>query len=45
VNIISLLEKGDFVPLIDCTYPITEIKEAFKYMLSGEKRGNVVIEF
>ncbi|MCA0365075.1 MAG: NAD(P)-dependent alcohol dehydrogenase [Bacteroidetes bacterium] len=44
-HIISLLEKGDFVPLIDCTYPITEIKEAFKYMLSGEKRGNVVIEF
>ncbi len=44
-HIINLLETGEFVPLIDRTYPISEIKEAFNYMLSGEKRGNVVITF
>lgn len=39
-----LLESGKFVPLIDRIYPLGDIKKAFDYMLSGEKRGSVVIK-
>lgn len=38
-----LLETGKFVPLIDRIYPLTDIKNAFNYMLTGEKRGSVVV--
>jgi NADPH:quinone reductase-like Zn-dependent oxidoreductase len=39
----ALIEKGAFTPLIDRIYNLDEIREAFSYMLTGEKRGNVVI--
>lgn len=38
-----ILESGDFIPLIDRVYPLAEIRSAFDYMLTGEKRGSVVI--
>lgn len=39
-----LLESGQFVPLIDKVYPLNDIKSAFDYMLTGEKRGSVVVQ-
>lgn len=40
----DLAEKGKFKPLIDRTYSLDEIKEAFAYVNSGQKIGNVVIK-
>ena len=39
----GLIEKGKFSPLIDRRYRISEISEAFEYVLSGQKKGNVII--
>lgn len=39
-----LLENGTYKPLIDSVYPLSEIQDAFRYMLTGQKRGNVVIK-
>lgn len=39
----DLLAQGKFKPLIDRTYPLEEIREAFTYVDSGEKVGNVVL--
>lgn len=41
--IINLLETGKFKPVIDREYPLSEISEAYKYVLSGNKTGNVII--
>lgn len=37
------LQDGFFKPLIDREYPLEEIREAFKYVLTGQKIGNVVL--
>lgn len=37
------LESGDFRPVIDRTYPLEDIVEAYRYVESGRKVGNVVI--
>lgn len=39
----SLLEQHQFKPLIDRIYPLDQIQEAYKYVASGQKIGNVVI--
>ena len=39
----DLLAHGKFKPLMDRTYPLEEIREAFTYVDSGEKVGNVVL--
>jgi NADPH:quinone reductase-like Zn-dependent oxidoreductase len=39
----DLVEKGSFKPVIDRKYPIDKIAEAFKYVATGEKIGNVII--
>lgn len=39
----ELIEKGSFRPVIDRTYPIEKIAEAFTYVASAQKRGNVII--
>jgi NADPH:quinone reductase-like Zn-dependent oxidoreductase len=39
----KLLESGKFKPLIDRTYPLQEIVDAYEYVASGQKVGNVVI--
>ncbi len=40
----DLAEKGKFKPLIDRTYTLDQIKEAFEYVNSGQKIGNVIIK-
>ena len=40
----DLAEKGKFKPLIDRTYSLDQIKEAFEYVNSGKKIGNVIIK-
>jgi len=39
----QLLEQGTFRPLIDREYPLEKIAEAFSYVETGQKTGNVVI--
>lgn len=37
------MERGLFRPLVDRSYPLTEIVEAYRYVETGQKIGNVVI--
>jgi NADPH:quinone reductase-like Zn-dependent oxidoreductase len=37
------IEKGKFKPIIDRKYPLEKIAEAFDYVATGQKVGNVVI--
>ena len=37
------LESGAFRPVLDRTYPLEDIVEAYRYVESGQKVGNVVI--
>jgi len=39
----ELMEKGKFKPLIDRKYPLEQIADAYSYVLTGEKTGNVLI--
>jgi NADPH:quinone reductase-like Zn-dependent oxidoreductase len=39
----ELLESGEFRPLIDRRYPLDQIVEAYTYVETGQKIGNVVI--
>jgi NADPH:quinone reductase-like Zn-dependent oxidoreductase len=39
----GLLESGAFTPVIDRRYPLDEIVEAYRYVETGQKVGNVVI--
>jgi NADPH:quinone reductase-like Zn-dependent oxidoreductase len=39
----ELLESGEFRPVIDRTYPLDRIVEAYRYVETGQKTGNVVI--
>tara|TARA_B100000035_G_C20991948_1_gene550590 strand:+ start:144 stop:1148 length:1005 start_codon:yes stop_codon:yes gene_type:complete len=41
--IIKHLELGKFEPVIDKEYSLSEISEAYKYVIKGEKTGNVLI--
>lgn len=38
-----LIENGEFTPVIDRTYPLDRIVEAYQYVETGQKIGNVVI--
>lgn len=39
----ELIEKGKFRPVIDRKYPLEQIAEAYRYVASGKKIGNVII--
>jgi NADPH:quinone reductase-like Zn-dependent oxidoreductase len=39
----ELVEKGNFKPVIDRTYPLDKIAEAFTYVGTKQKIGNVII--
>ena len=39
----DLMESGLFRPVIDRSYPLAEIVEAYRYVETGQKVGNVVI--
>ena len=39
----ELLETGKYKPLIDRSYSMHEVKQAFEYVMSGEKIGNVIL--
>ena len=41
----DLIEKEKFKPVIDRKYPFENIVEAYKYVATGQKTGNVVITF
>ena len=38
-----MIERGSFRPVIDRNYPIDKIAEAFTYVATGQKKGNVII--
>ena len=39
----DLVEEGMFKPVIDRKYPLDKIAEAYTYVMTGEKIGNVII--
>ncbi len=41
--ILDLIAKGKFKPLIDRRYTLNEVQEAFRYVASGQKVGNVIL--
>ena len=40
----ELAEKGEYKPVIDRFYPLDQIVDAYKYVESGQKTGNVIIK-
>jgi len=40
----DLAEKGEYKPLIDRKYKMEEIVEAYRYVESGQKTGNVILQ-
>jgi NADPH:quinone reductase-like Zn-dependent oxidoreductase len=42
-RITALVEQGRFRPVIDRTYPLEQIRDAFTYVASGQKIGNVIL--
>ena len=39
----ELLESGKLTPVIDRTYPLSEVPEAIRYLEEGRTKGKVVI--
>jgi NADPH:quinone reductase-like Zn-dependent oxidoreductase len=43
-ELLALVEDGSLIPVIDSTYPFSEIVEAHRHIDSGHKRGNVILQ-
>lgn len=43
VMLAGLMETGEFVPVVDRTYPLDQVVEAARYVETGQKTGNVVL--
>ena len=39
----ELIESGKLTPVIDKTYPLSEVPEAIRYLEEGHAQGKVVI--
>ncbi len=39
----ELLEAGKITPVIDSTYPLSEVREAFRHMMEDETKGKVIL--
>ncbi|MCH7586317.1 MAG: zinc-binding dehydrogenase [Acidobacteria bacterium] len=39
----GFIESGEFKPVVDRQYPLDRIVEAYRYVDTGQKIGNVVI--
>jgi NADPH:quinone reductase-like Zn-dependent oxidoreductase len=39
----DLIEAGKITPVIDATYPLSEVPEAIRHLEEGHARGKVVI--
>jgi NADPH:quinone reductase-like Zn-dependent oxidoreductase len=39
----EFIEAGKITPVIDRTYPLSEVPEAIRYLAGGNARGKVVI--
>ncbi len=40
----DLIENGQFKPMIDKIFPLEKVGEAFSYVMTGQKVGNVVLK-
>ncbi len=40
----ELLVSGEFKPVIDRKYPLSQVAEAYAYVMTGQKTGNVILE-
>lgn len=40
----ELVEKGEFKPVIDRFYTLGQIVDAYRYVESGQKTGNVILK-
>jgi NADPH:quinone reductase-like Zn-dependent oxidoreductase len=39
----ELLETGKITPMIDSTYPLSDVRQAFRRMIEGETQGKVIL--
>ena len=39
----KLLEAGKITPIIDSTYPLSEVREAFRHMMEDVTQGKVIL--
>ena len=39
----ELVEAGKIMPVIDRTYPLSETRDAFRYLKAGQARGKIII--
>ena len=43
VEIKGLIESGQIAPVIDRTYPLSEVPNAMRYVTTGQHKGRIVI--
>jgi NADPH:quinone reductase-like Zn-dependent oxidoreductase len=39
----ELLEAGKITPIIDSTYPLSDVREAFRHLIEDETQGKVIV--